>query len=110
MTNLLLAIATEITTNTEHMTYDEAKHWIENDAYCETGAVGGLIYYSETTDFFDKFEDEILELAAEHELDYSPIKLGMAGFKNRLVWFTFEILKQQAFDKYFDADSFTKAA
>lgn len=102
MTNLHNAIFEEIKNNIEGMTREEAKYWIENDAICVTGSVNGLIYYYDTSAFFDEHEEEILDLAKDYEFTADPVELGMGGFKNCMAWFAFEALKDTVFEDYKD--------
>jgi hypothetical protein len=46
---------------------EERVHFINNVLRngCVSGTVGGLIYYSDTTKFYQEFKEEIFELAAE---------------------------------------------
>jgi len=81
------------------MTEREALYWVENDAWCESGSVSGLIYYTDTVAFFDKHEEEILDLAQECEFKQDPAELGMTGYKNIMAWFAFEALKDSVFEE-----------
>lgn len=102
MENLKDAVLNEIKSNIEGMNKQEAAHWVANEAYCASGSVSGLIYYHDTSTFFDKHEDAILDLAVEYEFEASPIKLGMRGFKNLLAWVAFEALKDRVFEENID--------
>lgn len=71
---------------------------------CVSGMVGGLIYYSDTVKFYDKYEDEIENLLDEtrDQMGYSnrfemiaslngAENVGdMTQEKNLLAWFAFE--------------------
>ena len=65
---------------------------------CVSGVIGNLIYYSDTTLFYDKYEKEIDKLADDIDSFSSVVisilnrhKLGnMAELKNSLAWFGFE--------------------
>lgn len=97
MTNLEKAVFDEIQDNISDYTEEEASNWVENDAICSYGAVTGLIYYADTTKFFDDNEEEILNLAEEYGFTVDPVKEGMTGFKNKMAWFAFEALKDEVF-------------
>lgn len=110
MTNLYKAVAQEIRDNVEGMSYEEAHYWVENDAICEAGSVAGLIYYHETEAFFDKYEDEILDLARDCAFELSPTEIGMTGYKNTMAWFAFEALKDTVFENEVSNDYESEAA
>ena len=61
------------------------------------GGFGGMIYYSETCDLYDKHAEELHDLVYNYEQDtgempqYIVEQLGcMTGFKNAMVWFAAE--------------------
>lgn len=110
MNTLENAVFNEIQNNIDGYTKDEAAYWVENDAICSYGAVNGLIYYTDTTAFFDKHEDEILNLAQEFEFTADPIELGMTGFKNIMAWFAFEALKDTVFENNIERFDFESEA
>lgn len=57
---------------------------------CQSGIVGGLIYYRDTHAFFDQYYDEIEEIREEYE-DNTGEPLPINGdLKNWLAWFAFE--------------------
>lgn len=92
----------EIQNNIIDYTKTEAEYWIENDAVCSTGAVCGLIYYSDTVQFFDAFEDDILDLAKDCEFNPDAREHGIRGYKNLMAWFAFEALKDSVFEDRID--------
>lgn len=110
MNTLENAVFNEIKNNIDGYTKDEAAYWVENDAICSYGAVNGLIYYTDTAAFFDKHEDEILDLAQEYEFKADPIELGMTGFKNIMAWFAFEALKDSVFQDNIENLAFESGA
>jgi len=79
---------------------------------CSSGLVGSLVYYSDTTEFYDKFENEIQELIDNYtqELGYnnrlefisslngSENVYDNEQLKNLLAWFAFEQTAFQLFD------------
>ena len=108
MNKLERAVLEEIKDNIEGMTQEEALYWVQMDAICSSGSVSGLIYYTETVKFFNDNEEEILSLASEYDFELSPVELGMVGYKNDMVWFAFEVLKDQVFNDnldYFDFEA-----
>jgi len=102
MQTLEQAVLEEIESNVEGMNRDEAQYWVENDAICISGAVSGLIYYHDTMKFFDKHEDEILDLAKDYDFNVDVREEGTTGFKNQMSWFAFEVLKDGVFDNNID--------
>ena len=59
---------------------------------CESG-IGGLTYYTDCDDFFDKFESEIEEVIDNLELDFDSIigdRFSMSIIRQRLSWRAFE--------------------
>lgn len=75
----------------DYETVEEIKYYMENEAICQNGSVGGLIYYSETNEIFKNYFSEILEM-----LEYGKQETGeMPNFElnaNNLVWWAFEYL------------------
>lgn len=76
-------------------TLEEVKYYMENNAVCVTGAVGGLIYYSETKEIFKNHFEEILELVEEYKEEMGEINIDFNY--NNLVWFAFEYLNRKWF-------------
>jgi hypothetical protein len=89
--------------------YDErtAIEGVLNDLFvggCQSGIVSELIYYADTTAFYDKYEDviwELLERQAEELGHSTPLELissfngakdvgNNTQFKNLLAWYAFE--------------------
>ncbi len=81
-------------------TQNDAEAWIDDleQHGCVSGMVSDLIYYHDTIKFFDANEDEILDLAKEYEFTVDPVEEGMTGFKNKMAWFSFEVLARQVFE------------
>ncbi len=79
---------------------DYRERWIDDleNQGCVSGMVAGLTSYSDTTTFFDEYEDEILDLAKEYEFTADIMELGMTGFKNIIAWFAFETLARSVFE------------
>jgi len=79
---------------------------------CSSGLVGSLVYYSDTTEFYDKFENEIQELINNYTQEFgyknqlefisslngAENVYGNEQLKNLLAWFAFEETAFQLFD------------
>ena len=72
---------------------EDIKNYMENDAICVNGSVGGLIYYSETHAIFKEFYEEIFELCNELKEEYGELNIELNA--NNLVWLTFEELTRK---------------
>lgn len=57
---------------------------------CASGMVSGLIYYSDTRDFYDTYYYEIEELRQQVEDDMGEPLQIRGDLKNFLAWFAFE--------------------
>ena len=70
---------------------------------CESGCASGLIYYHETTEFFNKFESEI-EGFLHDSMGYDFLEvlakdcLTIMSLKNKMVWCFTELVAQEAID------------
>lgn len=85
--------------NIDGMTKEEATRYVENDMVCINGSVSSLIYYDDTTAFYDRHEEEILELAKEYLFEQSPVELGgLKYYKNNMAWFAFEETARKVFE------------
>lgn len=87
--------------------YDDKKHIFTDVLHygCQSGAVGFLIYYSDTVNFYDKYKDDInnilynalhicgtnnpKELFGDNWDDEDPLVQDVSN-KNLLAWFGFE--------------------
>jgi len=99
MNNLERAVLELIKENSEGMDDEEREYWVYSDALAASyGCVSGLVYYKETIDFFDKHEEEILDLAREHDHRLDVVELGVLTFKNNMSWFAFEVLAQSVYE------------
>ncbi len=75
---------------------------------CVSGVIGTLIYYKDTNDFFDKYEDEIEELADELDSFGGVIMsilnvhnlCSMTELKNYLAWFGFEEITRKLLNEF----------
>lgn len=76
---------------TKKYTKQEMKEIAEHG--CASGCAHGLIYYKETTEIFDRYEDEILERLSDMEFNIS-IEDGIAQAKNLAVWVAVEWITQ----------------
>lgn len=83
--------------NIDGMDLDEIKYYMENDAICSTGAVSGLIYYSETREMFKENFEEILELVEDYKEEIGEAPNFDMNYNN-LVWFAFEWLNNKWFN------------
>lgn len=84
--------------------YDEAEGYFNNvlDYGCASGVVGELIYYTQTTEFFNTHADEIFDLYNELKSEYGEIDIELS--KNNLSWLAFEeTLRQIANDLNMEA-------
>ncbi|MDC3413974.1 DUF7222 domain-containing protein [Terrihalobacillus insolitus] len=68
---------------------EEAKVLLEDIVRfgCVSGAVGDMIYYSQTHQFFDEHYEEIEELREEFEFQVD----ADSDLKNTLAWFAYEV-------------------
>lgn len=75
----------------DYDTVEEIKHYMENEAICQSGSVSGLIYYSETDKIFKDNFSEIFEMLEDGKQETGE----MPNFElnaNNLVWWAFEYL------------------
>lgn len=58
--------------------YDDMSDFIKEilEHGCQSGIVGALIYYKDTNEFYDKYEDEIEDLLEEYQ--------NSCGYSNRM--------------------------
>ena len=86
--------------------YDDISDYISDILKngCQSGIVGSLIYYKDTNEFYDKYEDEIEDLLEEYQdnCGYNNRMEAIANLngaddvgnimqeKNLLAWFGFE--------------------
>lgn len=78
--------------------YDQEELYTITEHGCISGCAGGLIYYSETCDLYDKHAEELHGALSNYEQefgqwpDFVVKNLGSAnGFKNSVVWFVAEL-------------------
>jgi hypothetical protein len=65
---------------------------------CQSGCASGLIYYSDTVDFYNRFSDELHEVIADDCDNFGEVpqyitnalKEGATQFKNSVVWYVAE--------------------
>lgn len=93
-----------IESNMEGYTVEERSSYLYNLAThgCESGMVGGVIYYYETQQLFKNHMTDILEEVADYaeETGYNPItaiveKEQTHVLYNYLVWFIIELRAQE---------------
>jgi len=79
-----------------------------NEYGCNTGVAHDHIYYRDTVDFFDTFEDEIIEYIADilggeyNEEIWNRNPCHIAGYKNDSAWCYVELVASQLVDEYED--------
>jgi hypothetical protein len=70
--------------------FDDADEIKDVANYGCAGGVNGFIYYSETSKFFDEYEDEILDYLSDVRCNYTVIfaltMIRLPSLKNSLVW------------------------
>lgn len=79
---------------------DSFEKWFEDlfQHGCQSGMVSGLVYFTDTAKFFDKYYYEIMDLKAEYE-DSTGLEMKLPyQLKNHLAWFGFE---QMAYKLYY---------
>lgn len=75
---------------------EDLKSFINDVIYygCASGAVPGMIYYTDTHKFFDKHYDEIMDLVYEYEQEIGEKIHPDGDMKNFYAWLAFEITCQ----------------
>lgn len=87
------ALADIVRANVDEHTGDGFRSYQRDAEHgCETGVVSGLIYYSETTEFYDANEDEILGSLDEYGYDYANESHDLVSLRNARVWFVADCL------------------
>jgi len=56
---------------------------------CQSGMIGGLIYYTDTKKFYDKFYDEIEDIRENIRKELGPVQ-PKGDLKNWYAWLGFE--------------------
>lgn len=69
---------------------------------CASACVGGMIYYTETSELYDKYADELHEQVQQHANNVGEFPTYIldnmdtsATFKNAMVWFVAELYTQE---------------
>ena len=86
---------------TERLTAALADRFTDEDEIIDvanygcSGGVSGFIYYTQTNEFFDDFEDDIEDvcfdvLGDEYLSQLAKCEDSIQGLKNKMVWFTVE--------------------
>lgn len=72
---------------------------------CASCAPGGMIYYTETTDLYNRFADDLHDIVGECMEDYGDIPRyiytnlnNAVMFRNAMVWFCAEVIAQRLTD------------
>jgi hypothetical protein len=65
---------------------------------CQSGIVAGLVYYSDTHQFFDKYYEEILECIEEYEEQSGEKPIFQNDLKNWYAWFAYEFMARKVLD------------
>ena len=92
-----------------YKTNEEIKMFFEDllRSGCQSGIIGSLIYYKDTNDFFDKYEEEIEDLISKNMemlgIETRPLFIeslngsaeNMTQEKNLLSWFAFEEIARE---------------
>lgn len=84
---------------------------------CQSGMVTDLIYYSDTVDFYDKYESEIWDLLEEQAEVFGKSIFEMIGdfngsehvtdiktFKNLLAWYAYEEKARELLEQDFEIE------
>ena len=75
---------------------------------CASGVAHDHIYYSETIEFFDTYEDEISDYIVDNFGSEMLVELfsnnegNLRGYKNDLVWTFIELIASTLVDEYED--------
>lgn len=99
MSNLELTMLGILENNIEDLSEQETLHYMENEAICSTGAVSGLIYYSETDEIFKGNFEEIFDLYNDIAEELGTDSMSFELNANNLVWFAFEQLVYNWFNE-----------
>ena len=95
-------------THTIKETYDIDTLREINAHGCHTGVAHDHIYYRDTVEFFDTFEDEIIEYIADtlggeyNEEIWNRNPCHIVGYKNDTAWCYVELVASQLVDEYED--------
>ena len=78
--------------------YDYEELYTITEQGCSSGCAGGLIYYEETNNLYDRFADELHDKLSEfiystgEAPDFIIKNIGnLTSFKNAMVWFIAEV-------------------
>ena len=76
----------------EALEHDEPKMFFEDllQHGCQSGMVGGLIYYTDTAKFYDDHYDQIEELREQYLEEIGEFPQIKGDLKNWFAWFAFE--------------------
>ena len=75
---------------------------------CSSGVANNHIYYKQTVEFFDEYEDEIIEYIADtlggdyNETIWDRNPCNITGYKNETTWCYIELVAQHLIQQYED--------
>ncbi len=102
--------------------YDDPWKWLDDLARhgCSSGMVSGLIYYNETSKFYQEHKTEIWEQLAEDADSHGTSIMEMLGeiqcfrenvtdedtFENYMAWYAYEAAAQALIDRHENPESY----
>ncbi len=84
--------------------YDQCKEIVDHG--CKSGVCSQHVYYGDTIEFFDTYEDEIVERVTDVlEIDtlvsiFRQAEASLKHYKNDLVWTFIELVAMEVVDEY----------
>jgi hypothetical protein len=86
----------------EALEYDEIKNFFSDllNHGCVSGMIGSLIYYTDTSAFFDTYYQDIIWLKTDFEESIGTSMKIPHEIKNHLSWFAFEEVAYQLANKF----------
>lgn len=85
----------------EALDYHNPKNFFQDllNHGCQSGMVGGLVYYKDTHAFFEENYSEIEEIRTDYEFETGQELIVVGDLKNFLAWFAFERTAQLLADE-----------
>ncbi len=68
---------------------------------CQSGAVNNLVNHADTAEFYDRYQSEIEELAADFEESTGKSRAELFEHDSELVWFAFESVAFRIYSELF---------